>query len=923
MEALQRITRRMAHKLLKEKSLPNRLQRLKSGGFKRKAEFLTLAENKRRKLAKLTSPSTDTESVEEAARLKKEDMEDMEVGSYTRPDYRDGCDLMNTPQSVTVSGIDNDLDCGVSGMDGCVSSEILPFVLSLAFDTDSEEQSILDLDQDLSKGGEEMQKDDATSTPIKPLEELDSAESDVVQVEMSEREIEVAQVLDNVAPREIEDAQMLDKMNQGEVADAPVFNEMTEGEVTDAHACNIIGSLSGQVKEEPETEGGCLDLNDNKRSVEGEGTCKFEQLKRIRRSGPGSKWMYSGSRFAAFLRSAVGVIDLDADDEMLQNHGKAAAKQKSGAIEGRCVAAPSPPKRQSARFPGKRKVTLSPSSQLKLLEASKSSSYRRMLPFCAELAKDLAMVSSAQTTIRLSPRTDCTASKGCDIYADKGLTGEPFIPEHIKGEENENNLASAICDQGLSSSSTSKANVELEDNRSQRELPTSNKRMSREPQCIELVKVEQNENQMELIPSDDQISMKSSPTGHVKLEQNDMGPTLSNEKMIMGPPCAGQVKLEQNDIEMELHSSSEGTSRSPPRAEHIDFKQNGCQIEFVPGNEEFSREPLATKPAKLKENASELMPANDNGPSNAGLSIGRANFEQSGNQLESVPGDQFLSRKSLFVENMRQGQNGNQSESAIGDQSSSRESFYTGCVKPDQTECQSMSASIQLESSPACHLYGPSDELGNSLASQSSGKSSSLVFSNGQCISPPLTQKFPTADSESISLVDHKSPSPSPCGSSDITLFPTCSEVPSPLHTPASVPSKGILKISHRSCKGICLCSDCASFRLQAEKASEFSERQLRETETLAVALMSELTNVRNLMEKYLIAKGKGTGILCSIPHSQLKDASRSALRVEETARNHLVQMTRDCHLHCKILRMQQRRVKFADKVEVKTFKSE
>jgi hypothetical protein len=34
--------------------------------------------------------------------------------------------------------------------------------------------------------------------------------------------------------------------------------------------------------------------------------------------------------------------------------------------------------------------TLSPSSQLKLLEASNISSYRRMLPFCTEMAKDLA-----------------------------------------------------------------------------------------------------------------------------------------------------------------------------------------------------------------------------------------------------------------------------------------------------------------------------------------------------------------------------------------------------------------------------------------------------------------------------------------------------------------------------------------------------
>ncbi|KAH9318100.1 hypothetical protein KI387_019869, partial [Taxus chinensis] len=935
METLPRITRRTAQKLLKEKSLPNRLQRLTTGGFKRKAVFLSLTENKRRKRVHVISPSTDAKSVEEEAQLKmgKINLSEYFVGNEEVQIFVElPVDQANTLEMIaeikefgSLEGLSDDgdhkpvaelakesvLDCGLNGENEYLSFEFRPFILNLAFDTDSEDQNTMNLSK-MAEG--ELQMDDehaVTSKPSKFSEELDSVQSDVVQVfdKMPVREVEIAQatdmempdaqVLDKMAPREttdaklfdemnkikMADAQVFDEMNKIEMADAQVLHEMRKGETADAQTLNGSYSLLGHVKEEPEIEGSFPGLDTHKGTVEREGTCNLEQLKGLRRVGPGSKWLYSGSRFAAFLRSAVGVIDLDADEHLSQNQGKATAKQKLDAVEGVCNVA-SPPKKQSARFPGKRKVALSPSSQFKLLEASKSSSYRRMLPFCTELAKDLAMTSSAQSTPKMLPTADCIAPKACDMCTHKGLTRKSLLLEHIKDEDSESDLEFVTRDQGLSSGPISRAHVEPDQNGIQKELPTSHEEISREPQCNGCVKLEISESRLES--------------------------SLSDEYMTMEPPCIGQVKVEENSSPMELASSDEDKKKKPLSAGNVTFKQNGFQMEFAPSNEEFSREPLATKHAKLKDNESHSVSAINNVLRSAGLSIGHVKLEQSASQIESVPSDQCLSRKSLFVEHVDHGQNGNQPQSATSDNSLSRESFFTAAVEPEQTECQ-LKNSNRLESSPACHLYGPSD-LGKNVVSQSSSQTISLLFSNGQCLSPSPMKKSPPMDADNMIIIDDKLPSLSLSGSADFTLFATHGELPSPLHTPASVPSKGILKVSPRSCKGVCLCPDCASFRLQAERASEFSERQLRETEALAVALMNELANVRNVMDKFLITNPKGARILYSIPHSQLKDASKSALRAEETARSQLVQMTRNCNLHCKILRMQQRKVKFADK---------
>ncbi|XP_040379777.1 uncharacterized protein LOC102712593 isoform X2 [Oryza brachyantha] len=63
-------------------------------------------------------------------------------------------------------------------------------------------------------------------------------------------------------------------------------------------------------------------------------------------------------------------------------------------------------------------------------------------------------------------------------------------------------------------------------------------------------------------------------------------------------------------------------------------------------------------------------------------------------------------------------------------------------------------------------------------------------------------------------------------------------------------PKKGILKRNTRGCKGICMCLDCSTFRLRADRAFEFSRKQMQEADDIIDNLLKEVSSLRNLMEK-------------------------------------------------------------------------
>lgn len=70
------------------------------------------------------------------------------------------------------------------------------------------------------------------------------------------------------------------------------------------------------------------------------------------------------------------------------------------------------------------------------------------------------------------------------------------------------------------------------------------------------------------------------------------------------------------------------------------------------------------------------------------------------------------------------------------------------------------------------------------------------------------------------------------------------------LTMPAFGYKKGILKRNPRGCRGICTCLNCASFRLHAERAFEFSRNQLLDAEEVALDLMKELSRLRRMLER-------------------------------------------------------------------------
>uniref|UniRef100_A0A0E0JD08 Uncharacterized protein n=1 Tax=Oryza punctata TaxID=4537 RepID=A0A0E0JD08_ORYPU len=114
-------------------------------------------------------------------------------------------------------------------------------------------------------------------------------------------------------------------------------------------------------------------------------------------------------------------------------------------------------------------------------------------------------------------------------------------------------------------------------------------------------------------------------------------------------------------------------------------------------------------------------------------------------------------------------------------------------------------------------------------------------------------------------------------------------------------PKKGILKRHTRGCKGICMCLDCSTFRLRADRAFEFSRKQMQEADDIIHNLLKEVSSLRNLMEK-------------SAGQQETKQtACQRASQVEAVARERRRQMLMELNSHCRIPGP---RVKFAQYVE-------
>lgn len=83
-----------------------------------------------------------------------------------------------------------------------------------------------------------------------------------------------------------------------------------------------------------------------------------------------------------------------------------------------------------------------------------------------------------------------------------------------------------------------------------------------------------------------------------------------------------------------------------------------------------------------------------------------------------------------------------------------------------------------------------------------------------------------------------------------------------PLGFPDARLSKGILKRNPRGCRGLCTCLNCASFRLHAERAFEFSRNQMQDAEEVAAELMKELSYLRNMLKESTL-EANGHAFVC------------------------------------------------------------
>ncbi|KAG6419807.1 hypothetical protein SASPL_116319 [Salvia splendens] len=130
------------------------------------------------------------------------------------------------------------------------------------------------------------------------------------------------------------------------------------------------------------------------------------------------------------------------------------------------------------------------------------------------------------------------------------------------------------------------------------------------------------------------------------------------------------------------------------------------------------------------------------------------------------------------------------------------------------------------------------------------------------------------------------------------------------LVSPNNKPFKGILKRNRPGCRGLCDCLNCASFRLHAERAFEFSRNQLHDAEEVASQLMKELANVRLLLEKSIAGKDDSASIR---PNTAIiKEACDRTIEAETLAKERLGELNNELTVHCRIPVMLQPKVTFA-----------
>ncbi|CAN4122820.1 unnamed protein product [Withania somnifera] len=101
------------------------------------------------------------------------------------------------------------------------------------------------------------------------------------------------------------------------------------------------------------------------------------------------------------------------------------------------------------------------------------------------------------------------------------------------------------------------------------------------------------------------------------------------------------------------------------------------------------------------------------------------------------------------------------------------------------------------------------------------------------------------------------------------------------------------------------LTTGCTSIERCSESAIAFSQRQMHDTESLALKLMNEVKSMKDMVEEKLLFEAYRTSSLKN-DADEVKTAIKSATKLEETTRKWLSMMTRDCTRFCKIMKLSQ-----------------
>ena len=145
-----------------------------------------------------------------------------------------------------------------------------------------------------------------------------------------------------------------------------------------------------------------------------------------------------------------------------------------------------------------------------------------------------------------------------------------------------------------------------------------------------------------------------------------------------------------------------------------------------------------------------------------------------------------------------------------------------------------LSTSPQDTGRPVVSLYSSNCE---------SSSSDELAMSNSNQLSLETERDSPRLAIDSSDVVKSVE-ADSPCYASSRHEVLVSSE------NPVGRLKKGILKRNPRGCRGLCTCLNCASFRLHAERAFEFSKNQMEDAQDVVTELIKELSYLRNVLEK-------------------------------------------------------------------------